>query len=93
MRIEYDPHKNLWNIEERNLSFERAKELDWKNAYTTQDTRKDYPEIRLISLAYLEGRLHSICYTPIKFGIRVISFRKANKREVRNYEQVFGTYK
>lgn len=86
MRIEYDPHKNLRNIEERNLPFERVKELDWENALLWQDTRKIYPELRLSGLAMLDNRVYAICITPIYKGIRVISFRKANKREVKKYE-------
>jgi uncharacterized DUF497 family protein len=31
-------------------------------------------------------RLHVICFTPIDGGVRIISFRKANRREVRYYE-------
>jgi uncharacterized DUF497 family protein len=31
--------------------------------------------------------LHVLCFTPIAGGIRVISFRKANAREVRNHAQ------
>jgi uncharacterized protein len=35
--------------------------------------------------------LHVLCFTPATDGIRVISFRKANTREVRNYEQTRTT--
>ncbi len=38
-------------------------------------------------MGYLEARLHVLCFTPIEEGIRVISFRKANKREINRYEQ------
>jgi len=31
--------------------------------------------------------LHVACFTETKDGIRVISFRKANNREVKRYEQ------
>ena len=29
----------------------------------------------------------AICFTPIDGGVRIISFRKANRREVRCYEE------
>lgn len=86
MKIEYDPAKNAKNIRERQLSFEQAVDLDWTSSITYQDTRKPYPEQRFITLAHLNKRLHVICYTPIQDGIRVISFRKANKREIKAYE-------
>ncbi len=87
MKIEYDPNKNKWNIENRNLSFEQAIDLDWDKAHIVEDVRKDYSEERFVAMAYLHGRLHIICFTPVPGGIRVISFRKANPREVKRYEQ------
>jgi uncharacterized protein len=49
------------------------------------DDRRDYHEIRYIALGYLDGRLHVLCFTETDDGIRVISFRKANPREVNRY--------
>jgi len=88
MKIEYDPAKNKRNIKERALSFEKVRDLDWdETVLTDEDTRSEYPERRFVTMAFLNGRLHIVCYTPIPGGIRVISFRKANKREVKLYEQ------
>ncbi len=87
MLIEFDQNKNKRNIKERKLSFERAADLDWGTAHIIEDTRKDYPERRFVAAACLDERLHIICFTPVKGGIRVISFRKANPREARRYEQ------
>jgi uncharacterized DUF497 family protein len=87
MFIEYDPAKNRWNMQERGLSFELANELDWETALIIEDTRRDYPEKRYVAAAFLHGRLHILCFTPVPGGIRVISFRKANRREVKRYEE------
>jgi len=87
MKIEYDSGKNQANIENRALSFDRAAELEWDTATVIEDRRKNYPERRFVAAAYLETRLHIICFSPIEDGIRVISFRKANPREVKKYEQ------
>ncbi|OOF45816.1 hypothetical protein BKK51_05275 [Rodentibacter trehalosifermentans] len=87
MKIEYDPNKSQRNIEERNLSFDEVAFFEWQTAIIWQDNRFNYPEPRFLSLGLLGDRVHSICFTPIQNGIRVISFRKANKREVRKYEQ------
>ncbi|MBP6104319.1 MAG: BrnT family toxin [Gammaproteobacteria bacterium] len=46
-----------------------------------------YPEQRFVAIGYLEGRLHVLFFTAIKGEIRVISFRKANLREVKRYEK------
>jgi hypothetical protein len=38
-------------------------------------------------LGMLRDRLHVLCFVETDDGIRVISFRKANAREVRRYEK------
>lgn len=87
MHIEFDATKNETNIRDRDLSFERAANFDFKSAVFRQDTRRDYGEIRIRALGYLDDRLHALVFTETAKGIRVISFRKANKREVKTYEQ------
>jgi len=87
MRFTFDPAKNERNIAERGLSFELAAELEWETALTVEDTRHDYGETRLRVLALLHGRLHAAVVTPRQDELRVISFRKASRREVRLYEQ------
>ena len=86
MKIEFDSVKNAKNIKERDLSFELTANLDWASSITYEDIRKTYSERRFITLARLDGRLHVVCYALITDGIRVISFRKANKREERSYD-------
>lgn len=87
MKIEYDAVKNDANVRERGLSFDRAVMFDFDSALVEQDNRKDYPEVRYVAIGYLESRLHVLCFTGVDGGIRVISFRKANSREVKIYEQ------
>jgi uncharacterized protein len=87
MKIEYDAAKNDTNVRERGLSFDRAAEFEFDSALVQQDSRKDYQELRYVAIGYLESRLHVLCFTGIDGGIRVISFRKANSREVKIYEQ------
>ena len=86
MKIEFDAAKNERNIRERSLSFERAAEFDFEGAMIQEDVRNPYSEIRYVATGFLGGRLHILCFTPVEGGIRVISFRKANKREVKYYE-------
>jgi uncharacterized DUF497 family protein len=87
MDITYDPAKNASNIALRGLSFERAAVFDFETAVFWIDTRKAYPEVRISALGLLDGRVHSLVFTETTNGIRVISFRKANQREVKRYEQ------
>jgi uncharacterized DUF497 family protein len=65
-------------------------EVHFNNAVVFPDTRKEYGETRYIALCYLEQRLHVLCFTETEKGIRVVSFRKANEREARRYEEKLG---
>ena len=87
MEIDFDPVKNEKNIRERGLSFEQVGDFDFSTAVVRQDVRKTYPEPRFVALGFLDARLHVLCFTLTTTGIRVISFRKANRREVKDYEQ------
>jgi uncharacterized DUF497 family protein len=68
------------------LSFEQAAEFDFETALFTIDDRHDYSEVRYRALGLIDQRLHALVFVEIADGIRVISFRKANKREVKHYE-------
>ena len=85
MAITFDPKKNAANIAERGLSFERVAELEWDTAIVAEDTRRNYGEPRLLVMARLDGRLHAAVVTPRGEDLHVISFRKANRREVKRY--------
>lgn len=87
MRLEFDAAKNAANIRERGLAFEQVVEFDFASALVKRDDRKAYPEARFVAIGLLGSRLHVLCFTPVPGGIRVISFRKANSREVKRYEQ------
>lgn len=87
MLIEFDPAKNDANVRNRGLSFERAADFVFDTAIVKEDKRKSYPESRYVAVGFLDERLHVLCFTPVSGGIRVISFRKANNREVNRYEQ------
>jgi uncharacterized protein len=92
MHIEFDSHKNDANVLERGLSFERVADFDFNTALVKPDRRKPYPEQRFVALGLLDDRLHVLCFTPIDDGIRVISFRKANLREIKSYDQTRPTH-
>jgi uncharacterized DUF497 family protein len=87
MKVEFDPAKNTTNARERGLPFELVEGFDWDGAVFSEDTRFPYRETRLVALGFIEKRLHVVCFTGIPGGIRVISFRKANEREVLKYEK------
>ena len=69
------------------MSFDRARDFDFETALMWIDSRKIYSELRISALGMLDGRLHSLVFAETDAGIRVISFRKANTREVKRYAQ------
>ena len=57
--------------------------------YITYDPTKNAKnrETRYLALGLLKTRLYVLVFTETESGIRVISLRKANKREILRYEQ------
>jgi uncharacterized DUF497 family protein len=87
MKIEFDSTKSDKNIRERAISFDLAAKFDLQTAKIWQDTRKDYGEERFIALGYIEKRLFSMVFTVRGDVLRIISLRKANNKEVLDYEK------
>lgn len=85
MKIIFDPKKNADNIHKRQLSFNEISELEWSSAVILEDVRKDYGERRFRVFGYIEERLYAVVFTPCGDAVHVISFRKADSREVKRY--------
>jgi uncharacterized DUF497 family protein len=85
--ISFDPIKSLRNEIERGLPFSLVMSLEWDSALIKEDMRKDYGERRFRVLGIIQGRLHGMVFTPREDKVHVISLRKANNREVQQYEQ------
>ncbi len=81
MQYEWDARKAAINLEKHGVSFEQVRRFDWGRALVWRDDRRDYGEERWIALAPIEQRVHVLVYTLRNGRIRVISLRKANKRE------------
>ena len=88
VRISFDPGRNARNIRERNLPFPLVAKFEFETAHILADARQEYGEVRYVAVGSLHGRLHVLCFTETPDGIRVISFRKANDREVKRYAKV-----
>ena len=82
MELSYDSAKNNSNIEKHGLSLAEAKLLEWDTALEWIDARKNYGEERRVALALIKERLYCVVYVELKIGIRMISLRKANNREM-----------
>ena len=89
MRIEFDPAKDASNLEKHGLSLALAAELDWDASLVWVDERYEYGELRMIALAPDTGILYYVAFVDRGEARRIISLRKANRREVKHYVQSF----
>ena len=90
MRYEWDAAKNLSNLAKHGLAFEDAEHVFAGPCVTFEDDRFDYGEQRLITLGLLAGRLVVIAHAPRGETTRIISMRKANRREQEIYQKQLG---
>ncbi len=87
MRIEFDPVKDAANREKHGVSLALAGELDWEAALVWIDERIEYGELRAIALAPKVEILYYVAFVGRGAARRIISLRRANRREVKYYVQ------
>ncbi len=85
MKITYDPGKDAINTTKHGVSLADAVLLEWEYMWAIEDTRTDYGEQRIIGYAPIGSRVYCVVFTERGGVRRVISLRKANRREVRLY--------
>lgn len=85
MQIEFDPAKNENNLAKHGVSLASAAELDWDRALVWIDKRIDYGELRMIALAPQSTILFYVAFLDRQSARRIISLRRANRREVKHY--------
>jgi hypothetical protein len=85
MRFEWDDEKRLANLVKHGLDFAYVKKVFEGEVVEYEDTREDYGEPRFITLGLLDGRVVSVVTVQEGDVIRVISFRKAVRREQELY--------
>lgn len=81
MRFSWGEAKRRSNLSDHGLDFVDAPRVFDGVTYTIEDDRFDYGEERFVTLGLLDGVVVSIVHTESPQQIRVISFRKATKRE------------
>ena len=87
MLYEWDEQKRAANKARHRVDFLVVVDFDWDSALVAPDDRRDYGEERFVSIGPIKGRLHVLIFTRRDATVRIISLRKANKREVRQYEK------
>lgn len=85
MIITYDPGKDATNTIKHGVSLADAALLEWECMWVMEDARTNYGELRMIGYAPIRSRVYCVVFTERGAERRVISLRKANRREVRLY--------
>jgi uncharacterized DUF497 family protein len=86
--FEWDERKRRRNLADRGVDFfDVLSVFEAPQRLEFEDIRKDYGERRHVILCPVEGRLFHVTYTMRGSNRRIISARKANRREQRIYER------
>ena len=85
MQIDFDPGKDATNLSKHGLSLAAAAELSWDAALVWIDDRADYGEVRMVALAPIGDILCFVAFVDRESTRRIISLRRANRREVNHY--------
>ena len=85
MEFTWSETKRAANIKAHGLDFVDAASAFEGMTFTFEDDRFSYAEQRFVTLGLLAGLTVSVVHTENEYEIRVISFRKATKRESQIY--------
>jgi len=81
----FDPGKVATNLGKHGLSLAAAAVLSWEAALVWLDDRADYGEVRMVALAPIGDILYFVAFVDCGSRRRIISLRRANRREVNHY--------
>lgn len=85
MQIEFDPAKDAANRAKHGIPLTVGRQVIQEAVVQFADTRFDYGEQRFIAIGYVGAQLH-VCVFTVRGDVRrVISVRKAGRRERMRY--------
>ena len=92
MEFEWDEAKAVWNKGKHGVPFVSAGRIFLDpHRLDDEDSRRNYNEERRIALGTIGERVFVVVYTPREKMIRLISARKANEREQRQYDEALSS--
>lgn len=88
VQFEWDERKNQINVLKHGIDFADALDVFNHPVLTSADRREDYGEERWLALGWMKATMAVVVYVE-RYGsiIRIVSARKATKREAKRYEQ------
>ncbi|MFY9977133.1 MAG: BrnT family toxin [Candidatus Sulfotelmatobacter sp.] len=88
MILEWDEAKNRANIRKHGFRFSDAEEMFRGALLVRPDTRAEYGEERWIGIGMIQGRFAFVAFAqPSPETVRIISLRKADRGERKEYEK------
>ena len=91
MQFEWDEEKDRANHAKHGIRFEEAKIIFASPMLTAPDDRQDYSQERFISYGQLNPLVVvAVIHTSRRGRIRLISARKANRKERQAYYEYLG---
>ncbi len=89
VEITFHSSKDAQNRRVHGISLRRAENFDMTTALIEQDDREDYGEVRYNAIGFLDARLYNLTFTLRAKAVRVISLRKATKKELADYAEIY----
>lgn len=86
MQFEWDEHKNKANISKHGIDFETATRL-WDDPYRIEIQTSFTEEDRIVLIGKIDKKLWSAIFTSRDAACRIISARRARKKEAMLYEK------
>jgi uncharacterized DUF497 family protein len=89
MEYEYDDEKSNATLQERGIDFEFAAGVFDSEFIEYEDKRRDYGERRYVAIGPIEGTVFAVVYTWRGGRRRIMSARRASRRERDAYRRTF----
>lgn len=89
MNLEWDPKKAKENLRKHRVAFATAARFEFDTAFIGIDDDIAYGEERLKAYGFIGDWLHVMIYVERGDTLRIISLRKASRKEIDVYEEYF----
>jgi uncharacterized DUF497 family protein len=89
VQFDFDSSKDATNLSKHGLSLAAAAELSWEAALVWLDDRADYGEVSMVALAPIGDMLFFVAFVDRGSTRRILSLRRANRREVNHYVNAY----
>ena len=83
--FEWDEAKRRANLAKHGVDFTLVEAFEFETALVEADERRAYGEDRKTALGFIGPRLYVLVFVTRSGLVRVISLRKANRREMERY--------